>query len=392
MILFLILVITELYTFVVIRQHFKDSSKLKYFIFNLFNAVLSIYLWIVYYRVISYRGFYDDPEHVWLRMILSGTLAAVLFPRVILNICHFTGVIIMLRKGGHLRKLTRVGFISASIIFAIILFGSVYGKLNFRTEEVTIKIKDLNPALNGLTIGQLSDLHLSGFHKHKRELKKIIDRLNYYKPDILINSGDFVSFGWREFEQNDTILRRVSGKYGSFAVLGNHDMGTYDPDLNSAERDTNVMKIQDLIRASGLTILNDTNNIVKVGKAKVAISGVTTSGRHPKMIHGNLRKALQGTDSADFRILISHDPNHWDLEVKGKTNVELTLSGHTHGMQMGIFSRYFKWSPSKYFYPKWGGLYSSGNQFLYVNRGLGVLAIPFRIWMPPEITIIRLSP
>ena len=109
------------------------------------------------------------------------------------------------------------------------------------------------------------------------------------------------------------------------------------------------------------------------------------------MIHGDLIKAMKGTDSADFRILISHDPNHWEESVLGKTNIELTFSGHTHGMQMGILTKGFKWSPSQYFYPRWNGLYSSANQFLYVNRGLGVLAIPFRIWMPPEISVIRLT-
>jgi predicted MPP superfamily phosphohydrolase len=108
-------------------------------------------------------------------------------------------------------------------------------------------------------------------------------------------------------------------------------------------------------------------------------------------LHGDLEKAIAGLDSVDLKILMTHDPNHWAMAVKGKTNIDITLSGHTHGMQMGIYTKKFKWSPSMYFYPHWGGLYSEGKQFHYVNRGLGVLAIPFRIWMPPEITIITIK-
>jgi predicted MPP superfamily phosphohydrolase len=115
-------------------------------------------------------------------------------------------------------------------------------------------------------------------------------------------------------------------------------------------------------------------------------------GRHPYITYGDLGKAITGLDSVDLKILLSHDPNHWEKAVVGKTDIDITLSGHTHGMQMGILTKHFKWSPSKYFYPHWNGLFLEGNQSQYVNRGLGVLSIPFRIWMPPEITIITLRP
>ncbi len=129
---------------------------------------------------------------------------------------------------------------------------------------------------------------------------------------------------------------------------------------------------------------------VKIGNAKIAMIGVVTKGSFPKIIHGDLTKAAIGTDSADLRILLSHDPNHWGKAVKGRTNIEVTLSGHTHGMQIGILTKKFKWSPAKYFYPQWNGLYSAGEQYLVVNRGLGVLGIPFRVWMPPEISVVTI--
>ena len=176
------------------------------------------------------------------------------------------------------------------------------------------------------------------------------------------------------------------------AGLANNDRPrTYNHDLDEAGRDTNLVRMNELITASGYKVLNDENTIINVNDARVAIIGVITKGRHAHMVHGDLTKAMRGTDSADFRILISHDPNHWEEAVKAKTNIELTLSGHTHGMQIGINTKRFKWSPAQYYYPRWNGLYSAGNQYLYVNRGLGVLGVPFRIWMPPEITVIRLT-
>ena len=119
--------------------------------------------------------------------------------------------------------------------------------------------------------------------------------------------------------------------------------------------------------------------------------GIITKGRYPDIIHGDLGKALSGLDSVDLKILLSHDPNQWETDVVSKTDIDITLSGHTHAMQMGIYTKKFRWSPAKYFYPHWNGLYTQGNQVHYVNRGLGVLAIPFRIWMPPEITVITLK-
>jgi predicted MPP superfamily phosphohydrolase len=157
------------------------------------------------------------------------------------------------------------------------------------------------------------------------------------------------------------------------------------------DRDSVFLMLNNLILKSGYRVLNDENVTVSIMGTKVSIIGVETSGRHPGIIHGNVEKAAEGTDSADLRILLIHDPNQWRQDVTGKTGIELTFAGHTHGMQIGIITKKFRWSPSKYYYPEWNGLYSEGNQYLYVNRGLGVLSIPFRIWMPPEITIITLE-
>jgi uncharacterized protein len=149
--------------------------------------------------------------------------------------------------------------------------------------------------------------------------------------------------------------------------------------------------MKELIKSSGYQVLYNGNKTIEINGVKVEFIGVETSGRFPKIIHGDLKKAMEESDTAGFKILLAHDPNQWDSDVVGKTDIKLTFAGHTHGMQMGILTKKLRWSPIKYFYPHWQGLYSENDQFLYVNRGLGVLGIPFRIWMPPEITVMTLK-
>ena len=389
--LFLFLLITEALTLVVLYQHFYNSARVIYFISTFFNILLSIWLWILFIRITLYKGDFDTPQNIWLRMNLTGMICGVVVPRFILAMFHFTGKLIKIKKGSHLRSLTYTGLVISFIIFMIVAFGTIVGRFNFKTEVVTLKIKGLSKNLDDFKIVQLSDIHLPGFYHHRSLLEKVMNDINSYKPDLVINTGDFITYGWKEFDRSDTILSIAKGRYGNFAVLGNHDIGTYHPSFTEADREKNISEMNLLIPASGYTILNDENLILDIAGEKVAIIGVITSGRHPGMIHGDLKKAMVGTDSSDLKLLLAHDPNQWEEDVKVKTDIDITFSGHTHGMQMGILTKKFKWSPSQYFYSHWSGLYTSGNQYHYVNRGLGVLAIPFRIWMPPEITIIILK-
>jgi hypothetical protein len=390
MLLLIILLLTEILTPAVLRQHFFSNAKTKYYISIVIHIILSLWLWILYFKTTGYKSFFDTPDNVWMLMSLSGMICAVVAPRVILNICHFSGKLIKIKSGGHLRWLTNTGLIIAIVIFSTIAIGTLHGRFNFKTETVTLKIKGLNKDLNGLKIVQLSDLHLAGFYHHSKLLMEVIEKVNSYKPDLILNTGDFVTYGWREFGRNDTILSRAHSRYGNYAVMGNHDSGTYDSFFTEGDRNNNVLILNKMIKESGYKVLNDEFTVVNIGNAKIGLIGIITMGRHPNIVHGDIEKATAGLDSVDLKILLSHDPNHWKMAVEGKTDIDITLSGHTHGMQMGITTKKFRWSPSKYFYPHWNGLFSEGKQFHYVNRGLGVLAIPFRIWMPPEITIITL--
>ena len=253
-----------------------------------------------------------------------------------------------------------------------------------------MKIKGLKTDLDNLKIVQISDLHLSSFYHHQELLDDVMKGINKLNPDLIINTGDFITIGWREFIRFDTILNKAKGKYGNYAVMGNHDFGAYNPYFTDADLDNNVLLMNKFIASSGYQVLNDESAMVNIRNSRIAVIGVMTKGSFPEIIHGDLSKAYSGTDSADLKILLAHDPNQWEKDVTGKTDIDITLSGHTHGMQIGILTKRVKWSPARYFYPHWNGLYKTGEQYLIVNRGLGVLAIPFRIWMPPEITVITL--
>lgn len=391
MALLILLIITEIFTIVVIRQHFYDRSWMRYFFFMIFNTVLSIWLWILWFKASSFEGIFDDPSHIWVLSSLAGTVCAVILPRVITIAFHFSGVAANRKKGGHKRSLTNAGMIISLIVFLIITSGSLIGRFNFKTDRINVEIKGLKPELEGFKIVQISDLHLASFYHHKEMMWKIIKRINDENPDIVINTGDFVTFGWREAGRYDTIISATKSKYGNFAVMGNHDFGTYDPFFTEADKDNNVLLMHNFIRSSGYELLNGETKFVTAGNSKIGIAGVNTKGSFPNIIHGDIKTATKGIESADLKILLAHDPNQWDEDVVGKTSIDLTFSGHTHGMQIGIFTKKFKWSPAKYFYKRWNGLYKEGNQYIYVNRGLGVLGVPFRIWMPPEITVLTLK-
>jgi predicted MPP superfamily phosphohydrolase len=391
MAVFVLLLLIELLTFIVLKEHFYKTSKTGFYISLTVNLILSAWLWFLLIKVTAYKGFYDNSESIRVHMNLTGMFCAVVFPRVILSFLHFTGRLFRIRKGGHPMWLTTTGMIISFMILIIIASGTFIGRFNFKTEEVTVRIKGLNPGLNGLKIVQISDLHLSSFNNHLVRLQNVMEKITGYKPDIIINTGDFVNYGWREFDRCDTILTKAVSRYGNFAVLGNHDMGTYIPNSSEEDKKAIILKMNELISASGYRVLNDDHTFITINSAKIELIGVNTRGRHPDIVHGNLKKALEGSDSADFKILLCHDPNQWEEDVTGKTDIDLTFSGHTHGMQIGIITKKFRWSPSKYFYPHWYGLFSEGKQYQYVNRGLGVLAIPFRIWMPPEITVLTLQ-
>ena len=384
--LFIIFIATELITPIVIKQRFYYKSKIFFYLLCITHAVMSIWFWILFIETKIYNGPFDDPANLWNLMQIRGIMLAVTFPRSIIIITHFINK--FLKRNNWL---SNAGLTIASVFFLIIAIGTFWGRFNVKTDNIEIKINGLHNDLDGFRIVQISDLHLASFYRNEKFLSKCVNMINSYNPDLLINTGDFVSYGWREFSNFDTILSKAHGKYGNFAILGNHDFGTYQPYLTETDKKNHILQINQKIKSSGYFILNDEHTIVNVKNAKIGIIGIATMGRHSNLYHGNIDSVLKELDTVDLKIALTHDPNHFDMAIEGKTDIDITLSGHTHGMQMGIMTKNFKWSPSKYFYPHWNGLYVSEKQYHYVNRGLGTVGIPFRIWMPPEITLITLK-
>ncbi len=380
----------EILSFIAIRDHYAKRSGTIYYLIKASHFALSVLMWFYIFKVLTWKGFPDEPSHLNDRLIFTGLLSAVLIPRSIFSLVHFIGKLIRKKRGGHIRWLTEAAVIYSVLVFLTVCNGSFFGRFNFKTDAVTINIKGMDPSLDGLKIAHLTDMHLSSFYNKSKRLEEVMKKVDTYNPDLIVNTGDFITLGSREYGRFDTLLLKHRGLYGNYAIIGNHDMGTYLPDNYSVEKRATPDRMRELIMKSGYHLLNDENTIINVKGVNVAVIGVKTGGSHPEIIHGDVRKASVGTDSAGLRILLCHDPNQWDKDVVGKTDIELSLAGHTHGMQMGIITRNFRWSPAKRYYPRWHGLYSEGEQFLYVNRGLGVLGVPFRIWMPPEITIITL--
>jgi predicted MPP superfamily phosphohydrolase len=391
LILLVLLIILEILTFLTISEYFSKGSKSLYFIVMAFNFSLSIWIWSLFIRTATFQGYFDEPSNVTLRLNLAWAMTGIIIPRFVLTVLHFTGRLIRLRKKGFSKVLTGSGIFLSAVAFIVLASGSLIGRFKLRTEDVNIRIRDLDPRLEGLRIVHISDLHLAGFHRHRRFLEKTIDRINSLEPGLIINTGDFVSYGWREFERFDTILVKARSEYGNLAVLGNHDMGTYIPGISEADRKANIENMKELVSSSGYRLLDNESMTININGADVDFIGVETAGRFPEMIHTDITGAARGTDTSGLEIILIHDPNQWRKDVAGHTGIELALAGHTHGMQIGILTKKTRWSPAKFIYPEWNGLFTEGDQHLYVNRGLGVMGIPARIWMPPELTVLTLS-
>lgn len=284
-----------------------------------------------------------------------------------------------------------LGLLSGFVPFFVILYAIFISLYRFRIHHVNLVFKDLPVRFDGLRIVQISDLHLGSFNRKYHVLEKAFDKINSLKPDHIFFTGDLVNnFGW-ELEGWEHLFQNLEASRGKFAVLGNHDYGDYSEWSSEKEKEENLETIKEFYRKTDFTLLLNESRIDRIGDDQIAIIGVENWGKPPFAQYGDLRKAIQLAVHSPFKILLSHDPTHWAEEVAGRMNIDLTLSGHTHGMQAGIRIKGKQWSPAKLKYKHWAGLYSAGDQYLYVNRGLGWMGFPGRIGMRPEITLLQLK-
>lgn len=280
----------------------------------------------------------------------------------------------------------------AAIPFGSLLYGMTIGKYNFKVRKKTLYFSDLPDSFDGTTITQISDIH-SGSFDDKEKIEYAIDLINEQQSDLVLFTGDIVNTHAKEMEPwIDTFKKIYNPKLGKYSVLGNHDYGEYfDWDSNEAKQQ-NFDAIKDLHRQINFDLLLNRNVTITKGNDSIKLVGVENWGRHFKKA-GDLKMASKGLKKEDFKILMSHDPSHWDAEVQHhEDHYHLTLSGHTHGFQFGIeIPGWIKWSPVQYVYKQWAGLYENAGKYIYVNRGFGFHAYPGRVGIMPEITVIELK-
>lgn len=390
MIFILVYLVAAPLTFHILRKLTAKRSRFFRFAVISVNGILTLTTLFFALRVAMKPADTATPRGINNVMMMNLSIIMVVLPSMLLIVLHYTGVIVKIKHKGYMRSLTGLSVLTWVLIIILCLWGLFIGRFNTAWENVEIKIAGLHHDLDGLVIVHLSDMHLGSFYRHNNKMVAIAMKVNEIKPDIIVNTGDFITLGYAEFGRFDTILADMKSEYGNFAILGNHDMGTYLPCNDQYNAMNTMWLVSDMITASGYTLLNLSNKIINIGHASVAIIGAETRGKHPDLFHPDIDSALKGTDKADLRILLTHDPNHW-YEVTDKyPDIELTLAGHTHGMQAGYIGRKKEWSPAKYSYPRWHGLFRVDGMQLYVNRGLGTIGLPIRIGMPPEVTIITL--
>lgn len=280
----------------------------------------------------------------------------------------------------------------AAVPFLSLIYGIFEGKYNFKVIKQTVFFPDLPDAFDGFKITQISDVH-SGSFDNPEKINYAIDLINEQEADMILFTGDIVNTHAKEMHPwLDTFNRIKEYKYGKFAVLGNHDYGEYVTWPSEKEKDENFAAIKNLYGQIGFDLMLNEHTYIQKGDDKIALIGVENWGQNFKKA-GDLNKASQNVHQDDFKVLMSHDPSHWEYEIKNHPkNFHLTLSGHTHGMQFGIeIPGYFKWSLAQYIYKQWAGLYENVGRYVYVNRGFGFHAYPGRVGIMPEITVIELK-
>ncbi len=288
--------------------------------------------------------------------------------------------------------MSQLALILASIPFGALMYGMFRGKYNYKVISYEIEFDDLPNSFDGFTISHISDIHCGSFDNYQK-VKYGIELINKQKSDVIMFTGDIVNNISAELDPWKDLFSKLTAKYGIYSVLGNHDYGDYMQWNSDDEKIKNFENLKKIQNEMGFNLLLNENDSIRKGDETISIVGVENWGAGGFKKAGDLKKAISGLSSKEFKILLSHDPSHWNAEVTPNENYfPLTLSGHTHGMQFGIdIPGWIKWSPIKWRYPQFAGLYKKAKEYLYVNRGFGYLAYPGRVGMWPEITVITLK-
>ena len=390
----------EYYSFQTIKT--VTRSKWLLAIYAITSLVFIAYLF--YFFFTHERGQGQNKQTLWT----MGLFLLIYLPKIILTVVLFSEDIFRVIQGTitHFMGYTdrkdflpeRRKFISqialglAAIPFTSLLYGITLGKYNFKVKRETLFFPDLPESFDGTTITQISDIH-SGSFDDIEKIEYAINLINEQQSDVVLFTGDIVNTHAKEMHPWIDVFKKIHNPiFGKYSVLGNHDYGEYFHWNSQEEKDKNFNDIKDLHAQIDFKLLLNENVELKKGNDSIRIIGVENWGMHFKKA-GDLAKASEGISKEDFKILMSHDPIHWENEVQHhENNYHLTLSGHTHGFQFGIeIPGWIKWSPVQYVYKQWAGLYENMGRYVYVNRGFGFHAYPGRVGIMPEITVIELK-
>ena len=396
-ILIVLIIALEIYTF----QAFKTVSKSKLVRFSFLAMSIAVY---VYFFFITFSYNRSEGQTPQFQMAI-GMLLTVSIPKLVIILLLFGEdlyrlilKLISTFSMGEIKPLaTRRKFISqlaiaiAAIPFASFIYGIIQGKYNYKVIKYRLSFDDLPEAFDGYTITQISDIHAGSF-TNKEKIQYGVDLINDQKSDLLLFTGDIVNNKADEMDEWIPVFDKLEAKEGKFSILGNHDYGDYMDWKEPEDKVHNFEEVKNIHQKIGFDLLLDEHRYLEKDGQKIALIGVENWGKGFNQ-SGDLKKASKEVQQEDFKILMSHDPSHWEYKVKKDDfNYQLTLSGHTHGLQVGIeIPGWFKWSPSKYVYKQWAGLYKEFGRYINVNRGFGYHAFPGRVGIWPEITVIELK-
>jgi len=374
-------------------------------------AYIVLSLGILGYLVYSFMTYDRSVGPTKESLRVAGLFLLFFVPKLVLLVFMFGEDIIRVIVGGYNymtdslldRKATefipsRRKFVSqvalgaSAIPFASLIYGMFKGKYNFKVLTHVLYFEDLPAAFDGFRITQISDIHSGSFDDAKK-IEYAVDLINEQQTDILLFTGDIVNTKAEEMDPwIDTFKRIRKPQFGKYSVLGNHDYGEYVSWPSEIEKEANFQAIKDVHKKIDFKLLLNESEFIEKNGERLAIVGVENWGHNFKKA-GDLQKASEATSKEDFKILLSHDPSHWEYEVKThEHDYHLTLSGHTHGFQFGIeIPGIFKWSPVQYVYKQWAGMYEEFGKYINVNRGFGFHAYPGRVGIWPEITVIELK-
>jgi len=287
--------------------------------------------------------------------------------------------------------MTKVAVGAAVVPMAAMTFGIASGAYDYRVRNRLITSPNLPKEFDGLRVVQVSDIHTGSFF-NKTAVSGGVDMINDQKADIAFFTGDLVNNQSKEAKEYLDIFKKIKTPMGTFSVMGNHDYGDYRQWTDGAAKQKDVQDLQDMHRYMGWDILLNENRMLEVDGEKLAILGVENWGAGRFSKYGQMEPTYSGTEEVPFKILLSHDPSHWDAQIRPDYgDIDLMLAGHTHGFQFGVEIGGFKWSPAQYLYKQWADHYQEGDQHLYVNRGFGFLGYPGRVGILPEITVLELK-